>query len=367
MPSFKLLIRSVVALLLTTIVVACTQEDAQQSVQADRAATALETLELKSVTVPRELAFDGVIEALNQAVVSAQTSGRIVELPFDVGDYVPKGALIARFTDTEQQAALAAARARLEEARAHLLESQQQFERITDVYQKGLVAKAEYDRVTTAQQAAAARVESAKAALEEANERLSHTRVVAPYSGILVKRLTDVGATVSPGTPLLEGLSLDHLRVRVNIPQQHIGPLRQHKKARVLLDTGASISVNDMRISPSADIATNSFPVLLTLPEVQQEPALYSGVLFPGTLVKVAFVIAEQSALLLPKSAIAYRGEVTAVYVVDSNHHVEFRYIRLGQAVDDEHLVVLAGLSEGEKIIVDPVAGAQAYKTGRGE
>ncbi|HET9053465.1 MAG TPA: hypothetical protein VFM90_04790, partial [Cyclobacteriaceae bacterium] len=110
------------------------------------------------------------------------------------------------------------------------------------------------------------------------------------------------------------------------------------------------------------DIATNSFPVLLTLPEGQQEPPI-----FPGTLVKVAFVIAEDEALLVPKSVIAYRGEVTAVYVMDEKGRIEFRYIRSGQTVDDSNVVVLAGLRAGEKIITDPIAGAAAYKQGSGE
>lgn len=353
------LLKFVFTLLMVVIFVGCSQEETGEVVDSKPTANNLQTFELAPSLVAREIDFDGVIEAVNQAVVSAQTSGRIIELPYDVGDYVPKGALIARFTDTEQQAALAAAKAQLEEARAHLAESQQQFERITDVYQKGLVAKAEYDRAVAAQQAAAARVESAKAALDNANERLSHTRVLAPYSGILVKRLTDVGASVAPGTPLLEGLSLDHLRVRVDIPQQHIGPLRQHKKARVILSPGHSIQVSDMRIPPGADSSTHSFSVLLTLPEGQQEPPI-----FPGTLVKVAFVTSEQQELLLPKSAIAYRGEVTAVYLLKENARIEFRYIRLGHAVDAEHVIVLAGLRAGDKVIADPVSGAVAYKEG---
>ncbi|WP_026225124.1 efflux RND transporter periplasmic adaptor subunit [Teredinibacter turnerae] len=315
------------------------------------------TVQVTRASVPREMDFDGVVEAVNQAVVSAQTSGRIVELPFDVGDFVAKGDVVARFTDTEQQAALAAAKAGVEEARARAAEASQQYARISDVFKKGLVAKAAFDQAEAANQAALARVESATAAVKDAQERVAHTRVIAPYSGIVVARLTDVGATVAPGTPLIEGLSLDHLRVRVAIPQQHIGPLRQHKKARVILASGQSVAVDEMRIPPSANAASQSFSVLLTLPS----GAIQTPV-FPGTLVKVAFVTEQTEALLVPTAAVAHRGEVTAAYVVADNR-VSFRYLRLGKAVGADDYVVLAGLEPGEHVLLDTVAAASAYKS----
>lgn len=323
---------------------------------------AIEELSLYSVqrtTVANETYFDGVVEAVNQAVVSAQTSGRIVELPFDVGDYVAQGDVIARFTDTEQKAAYSAAQAQLEETRARFAEADQQLKRVADVYDRGLVAKASYDQAVAAQQAASARVESAEASLDDAKERLSHTKVVAPYSGIVVKRLSDVGATVAPGSPLIEGLSLNHLRVQVDIPQQYIGALRQHKKARVVLAYGDSVDVTDMRIPPQANMSTHSFRVLLQLPEVD-----YREPVFPGTLVKVAFLIGENQQLLLPAQAVARRGEVSGAYVVaDDKSSIEFRYLRLGRTIVDKGVVVLAGLQPGETTALDTVAAAAVYKS----
>lgn len=335
----------------------CGEENSVATKQFEAELDALPTEVVVATEVTRETEFDGVIQAVNQAVVSAQTSGRIVALPFDVGDYVAKGDVIASFTDTEQQAAVAAARAQQEEAEAHFAEADKQAKRVADVYAKGLVAKSAYDQAIAAQQAAAARVESAAASLRDARERLAHTRVVAPYSGIVVKRLTDVGAAVSPGSPLLEGLSLDHLRVQVDIPQQHIGPLRTNKKARVILSGGESVEPTEMRIPPSANPATHSFSVLMTLPEgPHTEPV------FPGTLVKVAFVSSHQPGLLIPAKAVANRGEVTGVYVL-TDTSVEFRYVRPGRKVDGDRIAILAGLEEGERVVLDPIAAAVAYKT----
>jgi multidrug efflux pump subunit AcrA (membrane-fusion protein) len=81
------------------------------------------TVPIVSEVTPRERIWDGTVEAVNQSTVSAQTSGRVAELGYDVNDFVPKGAVIARFTDTEQRAALRIANATLEEAIARLDEA----------------------------------------------------------------------------------------------------------------------------------------------------------------------------------------------------------------------------------------------------
>jgi len=353
--------RAVVAVIVTVLTLGACGEDkntAGEKVFAVDLST-LPTAVVTESSVEKETEFDGVIEALNQAVVSARTSGRIVELPFDVGDYVAQGEVIARFTDTEQKAAYSSAKAGLEEAKARFAEADQQLKRVADVFERGLVAKANYDQTLASQQAAAARVESAKAALEDAQERLSFTKVVAPYSGIVVERLTDVGATVAPGSPLIEGLSLNHLRVQVDIPQQHIGPLRQHKKARVYLASGQAVEATEMRIPPSANPNTHSFRVLVQLPEGEYEEPV-----FPGTLVKVAFVSGLEQQLLIPDSAVVRRGEVSGVYVIDVDKpSIEFRYIRLGDAAQDGKVAILSGLEEGERISTDTHAAAIAYKS----
>jgi RND family efflux transporter MFP subunit len=300
-----------------------------------------------------ETAFDGMIEAMNQATVAAQTAGRVVELPYDVGDYVRKDAVIVRFTTTEQRARTSSAEAALAEAKARLLEAQQAFDRIRDLYQRSLVAKAQFDKAAADLDSARARRDSAQAALDEARQGLAYTVIRAPYSGIVVARHVQVGETVQPGRVLMTGLSLEHLRVAVDVPQQHIGPLRKERQARVILPDGSSLEAAELRIPPSADPATHSFRVLMVLPQGEH------GV-FPGTLVKVAFVSGEDERLLIPAQAVVRRGEVTGAYVMDGG--IQFRYLRVGTPVRDGRIPVLAGLSAGERVALDPVAAAIAYK-----
>jgi len=85
------------------------------------------TIEVVFQAAPRERIWDGRIEAVNQTTVSAQTSGRIAELPFDVNDFVESGSVIMRLTDTEQRASLAHAQATLEEGQARYAQADQEY------------------------------------------------------------------------------------------------------------------------------------------------------------------------------------------------------------------------------------------------
>lgn len=342
-------------LLAAVLVSACS--DAPPSSGAEQAAAAanLATRVVEVSRVPRETAFDGAVEAINQSTVSAQTTGRVVELPFDVGDYVEKNSVIVRFTTTEQRARSGGAEAALAEARARLSEAQLAFDRTRDIYEKKLVAKAQLDKAAADLDATRARAAAAQAALTEAREGLGYTVIRAPYAGIVVARHVQLGETVAPGRQLMTGLSLEHLRAVVEIPQQHIGPLRRHRKARVILPDGRSVAAAELRIPPSADPSTHTFRVLVTLPPGEH------GV-FPGTLVKVAFVSGEEERVLIPPEAIVRRGEVTGVYVIDAGDRVGLRYLRVGTAAADGGVPVLAGLAAGERVATDPIAAGIAYK-----
>ena len=342
-------------LLAAVLVSACSDAPPPSGAEQAAAAASLASHVVEASRVPRETAFDGAVEAINQSTVSAQTTGRVVELPFDVGDYVEKDAVIVRFTTTEQRARTGGAEAALAEARARLAEAQLAFDRTRDIYEKKLVAKAQLDKAAADLDAARARAAAAQAALTEARESLGYTVIRAPYAGIVVARHVQLGETVAPGRQLMTGLSLEHLRAVVEIPQQHIGPLRKHRKARVILPDGKSIAAAELRIPPSADPSTHTFRVLVTLPPGEH------GV-FPGTLVKVAFVSGEEERVLIPPESIVRRGEVTGVYVVGAGGRIGLRYLRLGTAAADGGVPVLAGLAAGERIATDPIAAGIAYK-----
>lgn len=309
------------------------------------AETPLPRAQVSRQVVTSEVVLDAVIEAVFQSTVSAQTSGRITEVLVDVDDYVSKGDVLVRFRDKEQRAAVKAAEARAEEAKAS-------FTRVKEIFEKKLVSKAEYDKAEAA-------LKAANAALEQALEQLEHTVVRAPYSGIVVKRHVEPGESASPGQPLMTGLSLEKLRASVEVPQAHIDKVRKLGRARVILTThgNKSIAGDALTISPYADTASHTFKVRVDL------PAGDHGV-YPGMFAKAAFVIGEEQQLVVPTAAVVNRSEVTGVYVL-KGEAIQFRQIRTGRLLADGNIEVLAGLDEGEEVALDPIRAGVMLKEKR--
>lgn len=322
---------------------------------------------LQSVTVTRqalvrERVLEGVVEAVNRATISAQTSGRIVEILYDVDDYVPAGSVVLRFRDTEQRAQFKRAQANLSEAEAHDEEATTRYRRSKDVFAKGLISKSAMDADEAAYKAAQAKLAAAKAALAQAREQLDYTRVTAPYAGILTERHVEVGENAKLGQPLVTGVSLERLRVNVQVPQRWVAQVRDTAKARVSLPwtPGESARAEALTFYPYADSLTNTFKVRVDL------PAGVKG-LFPGMLVKVAFAVGEDRPLLVPAQAVVYRSEVTGVYVVDAKGRIALRQLRLGEERRAGMMEVLAGLEEGERVALDPVRAVFMLKRRVGE
>ncbi len=297
-------------------------------------------------TAPRERVFDGTVEAVNRATVSAQTSGRVAEILYDVNDFVEAGAVIMRFTSVEQRAALRQAEAALEEAQARFEEAAREYERVASMFRNETVSRARFEQAQANRDAAAARLEAAESAVAAAEEQLAYTEVRAPYAGIVSARHVEVGELVSPGQPLMSGLSLESLRVNADVPQSMLDPIREIGSAYVYVGD-ERVAAERLTFFPVADPATNTFRVRVDLPEG-------STTLFPGMLVKVGFVVGETRRLLVPAEAIVRRSELTAVYVVGADR-VALRQVRLGRRYGDG-VEVLAGLDAGEEVALDPVA-----------
>ena len=296
---------------------------------------------------PDEQILDGVIEAVNQSTVSAQTAGRVEEIMVDVNDMVPQGAPIVRIRNIEQRAGLEQAQASLREAEARYLEAQAEYNRMRGIYEKQLVSKAQMDAATAGLSAAKAKLDAAQAGVSQAKESLGYTTITAPYSGIVLERHVQLGETVQPGKPLMTGFSLDELRVVANVPQRLIAPVRQHQQARVLPPNGGkSIAATKLTFFPYADPQSNVFKIRVYLPKKTEG-------LYPGMFVKIAFRVGEERRLTVPRPALVQRGEVSAVYVVRDGK-ISLRQVRPGR-IEGERVEILAGLEPDEPVALDPI------------
>jgi RND family efflux transporter MFP subunit len=319
------------------------------------AAETLVTGSARLTGIPREYRLDGVVEATNQSTISAQTSGQVVEILVDVDDFVEQGAVIIRLKDTEQRARLEQAEADLRAANAVVQEASRDYERTREIFQRKLVAQSAMDKATANLQASRARQEAASAALDQAREQLEYTRIRAPYAGIVTERLIETGETAAPGQRLISGISLEQLRVSVDVPQNLIPTIREQARARVLLPDGSAVESTGLTVFPFADPDSGTFRVRLQLP---------TGVagLFPGMLVKTRFEIGTMRELLIPAVSVVYRSEVTAVYVVDEEQRLSLRHIQTGHKRSGDMIAVLSGLEDGERVALDPVEAGSRLK-----
>jgi len=309
-------------------------------------------------TVKRERSFDGIVEAQFRSTVSSQVAARIEELPFDVDDYVERGDIIVRFRNQPAAADLKQAEAASQEAKARLDEASSSYNRIEQLFSQQRISKADMDRTTADLQAAQARVSAAEGALNAAQERFENTVVRAPFSGMVVERHVQLGEMATVGMPLMTGLSLEQLRVVVDVPQSDIGALRQDAEAWVDLPDGESLATQELRVFPYADASTHTFRVRLQLSEGQHG-------IYPGMWVKVRFQTGEEKALLVPVSALVQRSELNAVYVLDGDGIPRLRQLRLGRVLPDGTVMVQAGLDAGERVVTDPDAARLALLAGR--
>ena len=302
-------------------------------------------------------AWDGVIEAVQQADLSAQTAGRVVAVDADVNDRVAAGAVLLRLTAVEQQAGANVARAQLRAAEASAAEAEATFARYSALAARQLVSRLQIDQLRAARDTAIAARDAARAQLAQAGQQADYTVVRAPFAGIVSARRVEPGESIALGQPLMSVYAPGALRIQVQVPQSDADAIRAANKARVVLADGRPVDVLEVTVFPSADPATHSVSVRVVLPALKDPPQ-------PGATAKVVFEIPGGTAVVqIPRSALVQRGEVSGVYVLDGNR-LSLRQLRLGQRVG-EQVEVLAGLKGGETIAADPVAALQALAAQR--
>ncbi|MCP5471216.1 MAG: efflux RND transporter periplasmic adaptor subunit [Steroidobacteraceae bacterium] len=346
----------VASIVVTLVGLAACSREAPPSDASPSAAPPFAVLEVQPELIPVERRLDGTIEAVNQSTVSAQTAGRVAAIEFDINDFVPAGAVLLRLRSTEQRAGLAQAQAALTEATARETEAQTRYRRIADMQARQVVPKAMLDEATANRDAAIARLQAARAAVASAREGLDYTEVRAPYAGVVTQRHVQVGESVAPGTPLVSGLSLQYLRVAVDVPQRVVEQVRRTAQAAVYVGE-RRVPAERLTIFPVATPQSNTFRARVDLPENAAD-------LYPGMFVKVGFVVGQAQRLMVPASAVVRRSEVTGVYVWTADGRTALRQVRLGQLTEGRYEIA-AGLVAGDQVALEPLA-AMIHLAGEG-
>jgi RND family efflux transporter MFP subunit len=306
--------------------------------------------------VAQTYSVEGVVEATHQATVSAQISGRVKAIYFDVGDRVSKGQIILRIDESEANQALAGSRAQMSQAQAALENAKLNYARSQQLFGQKFISQAALDKAKSDFDMAQAQAQASAAGAEQSALAQSYTSVVAPYGGVVSARMVEMGEMVSVGKPLMTGFDPAELRIIANVPQDKLNEIGTHPSASVEVPALKRwIKAPSISVQPSADPRTHSTQVRINL------PAREAGV-YPGMFVRTHFVVGKVNKLLIPASAVLRRSEVVAVYVLDEKNQPRLRQVRLGDVTEKEEVEVLAGLTTGERVALDPVKAGMAAK-----
>ncbi len=322
-----------------------------------QAAESLAVVKAEYREVAQTYSVEGVMEAVRQSTVSAQISGRVKEVNFDVGDTVKKGQVILRIDESETEQALVGSQAQVMQSQAALTQAKANYERSLQLFEQKYISQSALDKAKADFDMAKAQAAASEAGESQHALARGYASVIAPFSGVVAPRLVEVGEMMTVGKPMMVGFDPSQMRVIVNVPQYKLDAIGTHPKVNVELSSIKRwVPAAAVTVQPSADSRTHSTQVRITM------PANEKGV-YPGMFVRAHFVVGKANKLLIPASAVVRRSEVVGVYVVDEKGVARLRQIRLGETSGENEVEVLVGLNPGENVALDPIkAGMSVAK-----
>jgi RND family efflux transporter MFP subunit len=311
------------------------------------------TIEVASRELPQAFAAEGTVEAVKQATVGAQATGRVTELAVKAGDTVRAGQLIARIDAREADQAVAASLSQVAEAEANLANAKRAYERNRELLAQKFVSQAALDQSEASYKAAQAQVAALKAVAGQAATQRSFTTVVAPFAGVVGATHVEAGDLATAGRQIATVFVPGELRVTATLPQAVLARWKREIPVTVELPAlNRAVTAIRSTVVPIADTRTHTVKVRLDLPAAEG--------LLPGQFARARFPTGSVRALAVPPSALLRRGEVTGVYVLDRDGRPLLRQVRTGDTLvdpDDGNVVeILSGLNAGERIAANPVA-----------
>ncbi len=341
--------------------------------------------------VTNTLSIAGEFLPYQEVELHAKVAGYIRRINVDIGDRVREGQVLAVLEVPELNAQVEGADAGIRHSKEEVVRAEHEVARSeadhtalhanairlaqASAVRPGLIAQQELDDASAKDRAAEAQVEAAKSALAAAQQQLAisnatksqvsalqdYSRIVAPFDGVVTWRYADTGALIQAGTsnensmPVVKLAEINVLRMRVPVPESLAARVRIGTPADIRVQaTGERIEGKVTRFTDSFDRSTRTMQVEVDVPNRNNR-------LSPGMYADVILQVADEpNALTVPVQAVSRDNEnKTSVLVLDRNNRVQVRPIRTGVEAPDR-VEVLAGLSEGDRVIVGNLAAYQA-------
>ncbi|MEM9177109.1 MAG: efflux RND transporter periplasmic adaptor subunit, partial [Myxococcota bacterium] len=302
----------------------------------------VETEVARAVPAAEIVELAGRLEPVRSTWVSAEIAGRIVSVPATEHAPVSKGDVLVELDSSLPRAELIRAEA------SHLL-AQSELERQQRLGKRSVASEAELD-------AARAEERRSYAALLEARTRLAHTRIGAPFDGLVNALDLDPGTYVQPGTQIAEVLDTSVLEVTVLVGDRQVGSLVPGADAKVRVDVLGAVPYAGRiaRVAGAPVDEGSRYPVIVELEAGEGGGATERP--RPGMVAHVAFEVGRASAIRLPARAVLDEFELQYVYVLDREDRAErVRVSTRPVPFRPDRIEVTEGLEDGARVVVTAV------------
>ncbi len=297
---------------------------------------------IESTAENESLTYSGTIEADNTVSLDFSVPGRISKVDVQEGQKVRKGQLLASIDQTTYKNAFDIANAGLEQANDN-------FKRLSSLYQKGSLPERDFIAVKVA-------VAQANANKNLAAKNLADTKLYAPFSGIITAKMTEMGATAAPGVPAFTVMKTDKVYAKASIAESEISKLKMGTDAKVeIASLNETFNGKVAIINPSADALTRTFNVKVRLDNTDDK-------LLPGMISKIKINTGNKvNVITVPsESVVRDANNILYVFVVKENKAIRTR-VSLGSFKGNE-VIVTNGLSIGDSVVI---AGNKNLKDGQ--
>jgi HlyD family secretion protein len=312
-------------------------------------------------TLPTTVSIIGTIAARYDMPIGVEgDAGRIAAIYVEAGDHVKRGQVLARLNVSVLEPQVANLEAALEQARAEAELADAEYHRAQAVGASGALSAEETQRRKSAAVTAAAKIKVAAAQLAEARARLARAEVRAPADGLILTRNVEVGQTATPGGEALFRLSEGgEVELRGQVAEQDLPLLMIGQAVNVRLTGTTRVYEGHVRLLGAViDPQTRLGMVRVAL---TPDPNLR-----PGAFARADVTVSNADRAVLPQTAVLIDDKGTYVFIVNAQHRIERRGVRVSGMVQNgvtiaegvsgkDQVVATAGafLQEGE--LVDPV------------
>lgn len=355
----------VVTMALTLLALVVLSGCKEEAIKAE-AIRPVRVFEIADSAINATRTFPGKVKATRDASLAFRISGQIVRLDVKEGDYVEKGQLIAMLDQRDYQAAVADLRAKLAGARSVLKEASLNIERNRQLLAQSIIAQSAFDTAQSNFVTSRSQVLSMEQSLHRAELNLQHTRLEAPFSGYIAKKIPSNHEYIQAKEPIVELADTSALDVVIAVPESvWIGAFQTKTidlstiKARFETLPGILLPVRVKEYQTNANPETQTYKVTMTI----DNPAGLG--IQPGMTAEIVGSISQdktKTTVTIPFSSVTGEaGGDKYVWVLDKENTVTRRGVEVGRIINDMFRVE-SGLAAGEVIVT---AGVNYLREGQ--